>query len=305
MGYGDVMKVTLRQLQVFDSVAAMGSVTAAAASLGMSQSAASLALADLQIILKRQLFAHSKGRPLQITDEGKRLRPIVRSLLSEILDIERSGAQAELSGTLVIGATLMIAETVLPKFCTEFMKLHSAVRVRVEIASVDELYRRLCRYELETALIEGFPDLEGIEMVPWWSDEWVLVVAPDHPLAQRGPLRLCDLAEARWCTREAQSGISARLRYLLQDHIVRLDVAFESPSNWAVRHAVITGGGIGCLPHPLVKFDLQVGRLVQLDVPEFRCASALSLARPHNIWRSQLVREFDTFLLANGNATGS
>ena len=64
------MKITLRQLQVFDAVAALGSVTAAAARLNMSQSAASTALSDLQIVLQRPLFAHARGRPLQITDEG-------------------------------------------------------------------------------------------------------------------------------------------------------------------------------------------------------------------------------------------
>lgn len=81
------MKVTIRQLQVFDAVATLGSVTAAATKLNMSQSAASGALTDLQIILGRPLFAHAKGRPLQITDEGKRLQSTVRSLLGMAADM--------------------------------------------------------------------------------------------------------------------------------------------------------------------------------------------------------------------------
>src|SRR6202007_593649 len=104
------MKVTLRQLEIFDAVATLGSVTGAAKKLGMSQSAASNALTDLQIILRRPLFAHAKGRPLQITDEGRRLRPVVRSLLVEVRDIE-SAKDAPLRGALVVGATEMIADT--------------------------------------------------------------------------------------------------------------------------------------------------------------------------------------------------
>lgn len=158
------MKVTLRQLQVFDAVATLGSVTAAAARLNMSQSAASSALTDLQIILRRPLFVHAKGRPLQITDEGKRLRPLVRSLLGEVQDIEQADALAPLSGKLVIGATAMIAETVLPALCIEFMRLHPDVQIRVEVEAVGDMFQRLGRFELETALIEIFPILRGLSL---------------------------------------------------------------------------------------------------------------------------------------------
>jgi DNA-binding transcriptional LysR family regulator len=206
------MKVTIRQMQVFDAVAALGSVTAAAARLGMSQSAASSALTDLQIILRRPLFAHAKGRSLQITDEGKRLRPIIRSLLSEIQGIERDDANAPLSGKLVIGATAMIAETVLPRLCVEFMQLHPGVEIQLEAGTVGDMFERLARFELETALIEIFPSVEGIELTPWRTDELVLVVAADHPLAARGNLAIKDLAGQSWCTREANSSTTSRLR---------------------------------------------------------------------------------------------
>jgi len=296
------MKTTTRQLQVFDAVAAHGSVTAAAQALGMSQSAASGALADLQVILRRPLFAHSPGRPLQITDEGKRLRPIVRSLLSEIDDLERAAQPTELSGTLHIGATLMIAETVLPRLCVEFMECHPLVRISVDAAPLGELIERITRFELETALIEEFPQVEGVELLPWQTDELVLVATPDHPLAGRRGLALADLAGIRWCLREATSAITGRLRYLLHEHVGQLDIAFQSTSNWAVRHAVIAGGGVGCLSQVLVQNDIDNGRLVTLDVPAFTFTRAVSLARPRGLWRSPLVQAFDEFLLAHERA---
>jgi DNA-binding transcriptional LysR family regulator len=100
-----------------------------------------------------------------------------------------------------------------------------------------------------------------------------------------------------WCTREAYSSVTARLRYLLHEEIGQLSVAFESTSNWAVRHAVIAGGGIGCLSRQLVQFDVDNGRLVELDVKGFKYTRTLSLARPRNIWRSRLVTSFDEFIM--------
>ncbi len=291
------MKITLRQLQVFDAAATLGSVTAAAAKLNMSQSAASSALTDLQILLRRPLFAHAKGRALQITDEGKRLRPLIRSLLGDVQDIEQADTNTPLSGKLVVGATAMIAETVLPKLCIAFMRLHPAVQIKVEVEAVGDMFQRLARFELETALIEIFPDIDGVELVKWRTDELVLVVAPAHPLAARKGLRIKDLKGQEWCAREAQSSVSSRLRYMLHEQIGQIQVNFEATSNWAVRHAVIAGGGIGCLSRELVQFDLNNGRLRQLDVTDFSFTRVLSLARPKAIRRSRLTTAFDDFLL--------
>lgn len=291
------MKVTIRQLQVFDAVATLGSVTAAAGKLGMSQSATSSALSDLQIILKRQLFAHAKGRALQITDEGTRLRSIVRSMLVEIEDLESDRDDATLSGKLVIGATAMVAETVLPAICVAFMRHHPDVTIRVESESTMDLFARLSRFELETALIENFPDVPGIELTPWKTDELILIVAPGHPLAKRQGLSIHDLAGERWCLREAASSETARLRYMMHEEIGQIPVSFETTSNWGVRDAVVAGGGIGCLSRELVRFDLDQGRLVQLHIEGFAYTRALSLARPRNIRRSRLAAAFDAFLL--------
>jgi DNA-binding transcriptional LysR family regulator len=296
------MKVTLRQLQVFDAVAAAGTVTGAARSLNMSQSAASSALNDLQIVLGRQLFVNAKGRALQITDEGRRLQPVIRSVLSQIHEVEAPNQEVELAGTLLVGSTAMIAETVLPPLCIAFMARHPRVRIRLHAEGVGELFDKLSRYELETALIEIVPEMEGIELVTWQTDEMVLVAHPDHPLARRQGLRLGDLAGVRWCLRESYSSTTARLRYKLYEQIGQLNVTFEATSDWALRHAVIAGGGVGCLSRMIVQGDLDHGRLVALDIPEFRYRRALSLARPKHIWRSALARAFDSFLLEENGA---
>lgn len=295
------MKVTIRQLQVFDAVATLGSVTAAAAKLNMSQSAASGALTDLQIILRRRLFAHAKGGPLQITDEGRRLQATVRSVLGMVGDIEGADDDATLSGELVVGATATIAETVLPRLCVEFMKLHPEVQVRIEVASATDIFRRMVRFELQTAVVGVFPDLKDIVITPWRNDELVLVATPDHILANRKNMTIEDLTGMNWCSREAKSSTATHLRFMLHERSGKMNVAFQSTSNWAVRHAVIAGGGIGCLSKALVQFDLDNGRLVQLDVSDFSYNRMLTLARPKNVWRSRLTAAFDTFLLERGD----
>jgi len=290
------MKITLRQLEVFDAVATLGSLSSAADRLGMSQSAASSALNDLQILLGRPLFAHAKGRALQITDEGKRLQGAVRSVLAKVQDIE-TAEEAELGGKLVIGATAMIADAVLTPICVEFLKLHPSVQIKIESASSIDLFERLMRFELETVLVENFPEVDGFELTVWRSDELWLVVGPEHPLAGRGRLRIEDLAGERWCSREQRSTTASRLRWLLHEKLGQLPVAIESNSNDALRTAAMGGAGIACLSSALVREDVAAGRLVQLDIADFRFTRALSLARPRAMWRSRVAAAFDRFLL--------
>lgn len=294
------MKLTIRQLRVVEAVATLGSVTKAAERLNISQSAASMALTDAQVILGRPIFAHSKGRKLEITDEGRRMIPLVKSILGMVEELERPKAESGLTGQLVIGASPLIAETILPQLCADFLQLNPEVRVRVEVETARSLIDRLTRFEIETGLIEILPKIDGIELVPWLSDELLLVVAAEHPLAHRSKLRIEDLAGYTWCTREAQSSTAAHLRYMLTPRIGDFDVAFQATSNWAVRRAVIAGIGIGCLSRALVQYDLNSGRLIELDVVDFRYRRPLSLARPINIWRGRLASAFDRFLLERG-----
>lgn len=294
------MKITLRQFEAFDAVATHGSVTAAARHLGMSQSAISSALKDLQIILKRPLFVPGDGRRLIMTDDGKRMRSRIRSLLTEAKEIER-GADAPLEGVLQIGASASIAETILPKICIEFLREYPEVNLRIQTATAGELFESLTKFQLEAALIEYFPDVEGLALIPWRTDELWLVTAPAHPLAKQPGLRLHDLAGMTWCAREPHSSITSRLRVYAHEHVGQMRSPFVATSNEAVRLATIEGGGIACLSRALVEKDVAHGLLVRLDISDFHFTRQLSLARPKAKLRSRLAQAFDAFVLARGD----
>lgn len=294
------MKFTFRHLEAFDAVASFGSITKAAEQLNISQSAVSAALTDLQLVLGQSLFVHGKGRRLQITEEGRKLRPRVRLLLTEAQEIG-GASDAPLMGTLNIGASALIAETVLPDLCVRFMGQHPDVKIKVQSATAGELWEKLSRLELETALIEHFPEIEELKLVPWRSDELWLVTAPSHPLAQRRDLSLAELAGMQWYLREAHSSIVSRLRILTHEALGQLDTRFVATSNAAVRLAAIAGGGITCLPRQLVEADISRGALVRLDVSDFKFTRNLSIAYPAEMRRSRAATQFEAFLLANGD----
>jgi len=294
------MKITFRQFEAFDAVATHGSVTGAARHLGMSQSAVSSALKDFQIILKRPLFVPGEGRRLIMTDDGKRMRARIRSLLIEAGEIER-GADAPLEGVLQIGASASIAETILPKICIDFLREYPEVRLRIHTATQGELFESLTKFQLEAALIEYFPDVDGLALIPWCTDELWLVTAPGHVLAGQRNLKLRNLAGMTWCAREPHSSITSRLRVFVHEHVGQMHSPFVATSNEAVRLATIEGGGIACLSRALVENDIARGLLVRLDVRDFNFTRQLSLARPKAKLRSSLAQAFDAFVLNRGD----
>ncbi|RLB74606.1 MAG: LysR family transcriptional regulator, partial [Deltaproteobacteria bacterium] len=103
------MAISLRKLEVFAAVARLGSVTQAAKQLLLSQSAASMALADLENHHDGELFIR-RGRTLILNDRGKLLLPLAEEILKQTANFAKhleSSAQ-EPTGELTIGASTTI-----------------------------------------------------------------------------------------------------------------------------------------------------------------------------------------------------
>ncbi|MBA4151949.1 MAG: LysR family transcriptional regulator, partial [Acinetobacter sp.] len=81
------MRITLKQLDVFVSIAREASVTRAADKLNLTQSATSMALGDLETQLGAKLFDRL-GRRLKLNELGSRLLPLAQETVDRALEIE-------------------------------------------------------------------------------------------------------------------------------------------------------------------------------------------------------------------------
>lgn len=304
------MKLTLRQLQVFDAVATHGSVTSAAQHLGMSQSTVSSTLKDLQIVLQRPLFSPHKGRHIRMTDEGRRLRASIRSALTGVEEIARE-ASGLLEGQITIGATELATETLLPGLCVRFRKLYPDVRINIETGVAKHLFEKVGQLDLDTAIIEIYPEIgvrtifanvPELEIMRWLRDDLWILVSADHPLAGRGPVDMAELADWPWCVREPDSTYSHMLQSLFGPIRGRLDQGVVCNSDKALRLMAIAGGGIVCLSSRMVAEDVASGRLARLEVGNFEFHRHLCLVRPRGMRRRRIAQEFDDLLLAQVSA---
>ncbi|WP_051299537.1 LysR family transcriptional regulator [Arthrobacter castelli] len=194
------MAITLRQLEYFATVADLGTVTAAAQQLFVSQSAVSNAIADLERHLCIKLFIR-QARGLSLTREGRETLGHARALLRDAEDLERNAAKLSdaLSGTLNIGCYSTIAPMLLPRVVADFAAKYPNVDVRFEEGSRDELLEGLTLGRHDVLVLYDYrfkDDLSEIgRSTSLGSIPPYALLPPDHRLAGQSSVSLADLAD--------------------------------------------------------------------------------------------------------------
>ncbi|GMQ54762.1 LysR family transcriptional regulator [Halopseudomonas aestusnigri] len=260
------MKYTLRQLEVFLATAFHENLTRAAASLSMSQSAASSALKDLESQFDVQLFDRV-GKRLQLNELGESIRPRAEALLEQARGLESALARHQEFGHLRVGATLSIGNYLAVEIMARYMGEQAGARVELEVANTEAIVRKVANFELDLGLIEGESRHPDLEMIHWRDDELVVFCAPDHPLAGKPWLTDDDLLSAAWIVREPGSGTRQHFEWAMHGLLPELNIKLELQHTEAIKRAVEAGLGVGCLSEITLVDAFKRGRLVPLPVP--------------------------------------
>ena len=256
------MRPSLHQFEVFVAVARDGNMRTAAARLARSQSAASMALAELEARLGQPLFDRV-GRGLKLNANGARLLPRAIALIDHAAEVERVfGDDSALP--LRLAASLTIGNHLLPPIAARWRARHPAASVQLTIGNTREVAQAVLAFEADAGFVEGLVQEEALHLAPWTRDTMVICAAPDHPLA-RGRAGAEALAKADWIVREPGSGTRETVDQGLLKKLGWPRPAMELGSSEAIRVALIEGGGVSCLSRHVVADSLAAGTLVELD----------------------------------------
>ncbi|WP_344937850.1 LysR family transcriptional regulator [Zhongshania borealis] len=258
------MHYTLRQLEVFLAAAHTENITRAAQQLSMSQSAASSALKDLEQQFNIQLFDRI-GKRLQINELGRALRPQAEALLDQAQALEQGFRRHDQVGELKVGATLTIGNYLAVDIMAEFINRHPAAKVALNVANTAAISQQVLNFDLDVGLIEGELHHPDLEVTKWREDELQIFCSPNHPLAKKKNLSNADLLAAQWILREPGSGTRQAFDRALHDLLPDLNIRLELQHTEAIKRAVETGLGIGCLSKVSLQGSLETKRLVALE----------------------------------------
>ena len=260
------MRYTLRQLEVFLSVARFQSVSRAAEALAMSQSAVSGALGDLERQFDVQLFDRL-GKRLSLSELGHAVRGQAEAALEQARDLERAFEQRQHVGRLRVGATLTIGNYVAVPLIARFMREHPGAVVTLEIGNTEAIARQMANFELDVGLIEGEIDHPDLEITVWRDDELCVFCAPGHPFAGKRRLTDADLRGAEWIVREHGSGTRQAFDRAMHGLLPELHIALALQHTEAIKVAVEAGLGVGCLSRIALEEGFRAGSLRPCRVP--------------------------------------
>jgi DNA-binding transcriptional LysR family regulator len=285
------MKYTLRQLEIFVVISRTESVSRAADVLALSQSATSTALSELERQFDLQLFDRV-GKTLRINETGLQLLPKAVELLDRASEIENLLRGHVGFGYMKIGATLTVGNYLATILVAKFLQDHPESRIQLQVHNTSTIVQQVANHELDLGLIEGDCNHPDIEVQRWVADELVVFAAPNHPLAQLKAISIEQLLQEQWILREQGSGTRATFDRAFHNNNARLHIRLELEHTEAIKRAVESGLGIGCISRLALKDAFRRGSLVPLMTPELNLGRYFYFLWHKQKYQTTGMREF-------------
>lgn len=290
---------TLRQLEVFEALARLGSFTRAAEELYLTQPTVSMQIKKLTDAVGLPLV-EQVGKKIYLTDAGCALQAFTRELLDHFARFEMTLADMKglKQGTLKV-AVVTTAKYFTPRLLGPFCQQYPGIEVSLKVSNRERVLERLAGNE-DDLYILGQPP-EGLDVVaePFLENPLVVLAPANHPLAGKKKIPLARLAEEPFLLREAGSGTRKALERLFAQHGLKMKVRMELGSNEAIKQAIMGGLGVSVLSRHTLPFDDATSHLTILKVEYFPIERHWYLVYPKGKQLSVVARTFHDFLLTN------
>lgn len=294
------MRMTLRQLAVFVAVAQEGTVTRASDAVLLTQSAASMALSDLEDGLGSPLFDR-QGKRLQLNDLGRHLLPQALEILGRCEAFEQT-ARGELQGIdLRIGSTLTISDYLMPTLISDFLLHYPKAQLQTQSGNTRQMIDAVNQFQLDIALIEGSCHVPQLQSIAWKSDQLAVCCAVHHPLATKTDLQLDDFYEVDWILREQGSGTREMFDQCILPTLAHPHIRLTLGHNETILNVVMQGLGITCASTLAIDPLVAQGKLVILDTPFWKLTRQLYLLVHRQKYQSPGFKAFLDYCVQQGS----
>lgn len=251
------------------AVADAGNITHAAAEVGMTQSGASQAIANLEDMLGAPLFTRERRQTLP-TALGLRVVDEARTMLDALGRIQSiaQDARGVARGTLRLASFPMVFSTILPPVLRRFRQLHPAFEVVSLEASDDEVEALLAAGAVDAGVVlNPAPDRH---VCPLGQDEWMAVLPAAHPLARAGnAIDLAELAAQSFVL--ATGGCSVHAQSVAQDAGIAIADVRATVQDWSSAFTLVREGlGVSLVPALTLPDNRRGLRVLRLATPLFR-----------------------------------
>lgn len=291
-----LMRMTLRQLRIFNEVCDLRSYSRAAEEMSLTQPAISLQIRQLEELVGQPLFEYV-GKKLYLTEAAEALRGASRDIFGRLenFDMQLSDMQGSLQGQLKL-AIESSAKYFVPHLFAAFRRQYPEVMLSLTVVNRAQVIRRLSDNRDDLVVMSMVPQDMGLEFLPFLNNPIVAVAPSDHPLAAAPRLTLKDLEAYTLVVREQGSGTRRACEEYLKEKRVHFAQTLEVSSAEAQRECVVAGLGVALLTRHALALEIATGTLRELPVAELPLYRSWCVAHAREKRLSPVAHAFLAFI---------
>lgn len=282
---------TIRQLEILQAVYQHNSISKAAEALKLTQPTLSTQLKKLAVQNDVRLY-DQVGKKIVFTEAGRLFLDSASEILREVdrLQTNLSELNGLTKGTLKL-AVVTSAKYFIPHLLGPFCEKYPGIEVQLKVGNREQVIQRLEEAEDDFYVFSHVPDLPQISSKEFLPNPLIAISAPEHPLAKKKNIKLSELCQYDFLSREAGSGTrrSIELFFAKQDQKLKTKMTIES--NEAIRHCVMVNLGFSILSSHALSFGGDEG-IVMLDVQNMPIPSSWSFVWPNEKALSPIANVF-------------
>ena len=288
--------VRLSALLSFCTVIERRSFSKAAQDLGITQPAVSQQIRRLESEYGMQLI-HRQGGTVVPTPAGSVVYEYAAQIVA-LFEKSKSAAreiESEVSGQLTVAASTGVGEDFLPQVLVTFRDRFPDVRVNMQVGDSTEILARLLRERLDLGFVGSTQRDRHLQFEHFMEDQLVLVVSPQHPVAERKRISQEEFLELPLILQQAGSGATSALHRSLSEHGIQLQdltIIGEAGLQESTKSMVRSGVAGTIISRLGALRDLADGRLVEIGVKELALKHDFFIAYSRDWPLSQAARAF-------------
>jgi DNA-binding transcriptional LysR family regulator len=260
-----VIQLTLIQLQVFLTIVKEGSFTKAGDRIGMSQSAVSHIVSNLEDELGVKLLERNR-KGVKLTQAGEQFLYHVRTIIYHVDEIEKkfSVYNRRIKGTIKLGTFPSVSQQFLPRIISSFQNKYPSIDIVMLDGTNEEV-----RNWIQTGVVDiGFVSLpdEKFDTVPIKKDEILLIMPVTHPLSSFDSISVTQIINDPFImTKGGCKDAIVKIFHPLQPKII-----YEVKETSTILTMVEQGIGLSILPKMAIPANLFKIHVAHLSPKKYR-----------------------------------
>jgi len=259
--------INLNQLRAFYQAAKHMNFSTAARKLFITQPAVTAQVKHFEDYLELKLFK-KKGGKLYLTDEGKTIYEYAQKLFECEKEIENAVEEIKKlgRGTLRLGTARTYARYFMPFLISHFREPYPHIKIELDEGSSQDMIQSLLDLRNELAVVAKAKEPADICFVSFSREELILILPPDHHLAQKKVLTLPELTDEPIIMKETGSGTRRLVNELFAKNGYSPKVLMEMSDAEMIKLLVQHGEGISFLVREAVARELKERKLVSVPL---------------------------------------